>query len=358
MSLKVAIDISPLKTAHSVRGIGTYTRNLIESIQKLELSKINIDFLEIQNTVNSQKTYDIIHYPYFDLFSHTLPIRKRSKTIVTIHDVIPLVFPEHYPPGLKGQLNFWLQKIALKNLHTVIAVSYHSKRDIVKYLKYPEERIKVVYSAPSDVFGTTLTLAKKNEIIKKYNLPCQFILYVGDVNWNKNVLGLAQACKNLNTPLVIIGKQAVQTDFDKNHIENQSYVELLKQYGNDPSVIRLGFVEEKDLTVIYNLASVYCQPSFYEGFGLPILEAMACGCPVVSSNTSSLPEICGEAAIFFDPEKNEQIENSLTRVLLDKKLRDNLIKKGFLQVKKFSWQKTAEETIKIYEQVALDATNL
>jgi glycosyltransferase involved in cell wall biosynthesis len=148
-----------------------------------------------------------------------------------------------------------------------------------------------------------------------------------------------------------VGKQAIQENFDKKHVENRPLVQLIEEYGNDPLVRRLGFVLNDDLVAIYNLAAVYCQPSFYEGFGLPVLEAMACGCPVVAANTGSLPEICGNAAIMVNPNDIKSIAGGLREVVENEDLRRDLIKKGLNQVKKFSWEKTAEETIRVYERV-------
>ncbi len=356
MSVKVAIDISPIKTGHKVRGVGMYTQRLVETLQRigeLENQRIRIDPFDSSHepSAMSHQRFDLIHYPYFDLFFLTLPLRKIAKTVVTVHDVTPLVFPEHYPPGIKGKIKFLIQKLSLQSVSAVITDSQNSKNDIFKYLNYPEDKIHVVYLAQGDGF-------KKLEIDnwqlvtrRKYSLPDTFVLYVGDVNWNKNVLGLVKACKKIKVPLVVVGKQAVQEDFDRWHIENQSLVQLIGLYGKDPEIKRLGFVPEEDLVKIYNLATVYCQPSFYEGFGLPVLEAMACGCPVVVAKTSSLPEICGQAAVMVNPNDSNDIAWGLKKVLSDVKIKEMLIEKGITQSKKFSWKRTALQTLKVYEKM-------
>jgi glycosyltransferase involved in cell wall biosynthesis len=232
-----------------------------------------------------------------------------------------LLFPKAYPPGIRGKVKFILQKQTLQKVTHVITDSKTSKADIVKYLDYPQEKISVIYLAPANDRSTK---TPKDEVIEKYHLPPRFILYVGDINYNKNVLGLISACKLINIPLVIVGKQAVSDDYDATHTENQPLVELIRRYGKDTDIIRLGFIEEANLKTIYQLAAVYCQPSFYEGFGLPVLEAMSHGCPVVAANTGSLPEICGGAAIMCKP-TSTSIAEALHKTLQDENLRQNLI---------------------------------
>lgn len=346
--MKVAIDVSPLKSAHRFRGIGVYTKYLIEALQLVKRADFEMVLVEKGEI---PQDCDLIHYPYFDLFFLTLPLRRKKKTVVTIHDTTPLVFPEHYPPGIKGKLRFEAQKLVLRTVNGVITDSKSSKKDIAKYLNYPKEKIHVVSLAAADIFQPIKEGKKLDKVKKRYKLPNQFILYTGDVNYNKNILSLVKACKSIKVPLVIAGKQAVQKKFDKSHIENQPLVQLIKLHGKDPKVIRLGFVHHKDLVALYNLAIVYCQPSFYEGFGLPVLEAMACGTPVVTSKKASLPEIAGKAAVFVDPYDINDIANGLTAAINDEDLREDLIERGLKQAKKFSWRKTANETYKTYQKV-------
>lgn len=234
----------------------------------------------------------------------------------------------------------------------MITDSRNSKKDIIKYLGFPQEKILVVYLAPVNQFKKLKNGNEKLKVKQKYQLPEKFVLYVGDVNFHKNVLGLAKACQLVKIPLVIVGKQAAGKDFDQTHSENQPLVQLIKQFGDDPRVLRLGFVSNQDLAAIYSLATVYCQPSFYEGFGLPVLEAMAFGTPVVAANVASLPEICGQAALMVDPYQPKKIALGINRILNEPKLCDRLKKDGLKQVKKFSWQKTAHETLEVYQKVA------
>lgn len=340
--MRIAIDVSPLKSAHKFRGVGFYTKRLIKALRLIKVPDFSVRLIE-QGEI--PKDADLVHYPYLDLFFLSLPIKKPKPTVVTIHDVIPLIFPEHYPKGIRGWLKFQIQKFSLKRVSAVITDSKNSKGDIVRYLDFPKEKIHVVSLAPSKEF-------KPITIKQKYNLPERFVLYVGDINWNKNVPGLVRACEELKIPLVIVGKQAKSCDYDKTHPENQDLVWLQSAISNQQSaIIPTGFVPTKDLVTIYNLASVYCQPSFYEGFCLPVLEAMACGTPVVCSKVSSLPEVVDDVAIFVDPNDYNSIAGGIKKVIENKKLSETLRKRGLLQARKFSWQKTARETIRVYAKV-------
>jgi len=268
---------------------------------------------------------------------------------VTIHDTIPLVFPEHYPPGVKGNLKFQIQKFSLKNVKAVITDSENSKKDIFKYLNYPKEKIYVIPLAPAKDFKVIKNKDFLDKIKRKYKLPEKFILYVGDVNYNKNVLGLIKAFADFRDQekdfkLVLVGKAFLEEDLK----ETQEIIKLINLLDLNKNIIRLGWIPQEDLAGIYNSATVYCQPSFYEGFGLPVLEAMACGCPVVAANTSSLPEICGRAAIMFDPYNIKSIVEGIKMALNQK---SDLMAKGLRQVENFNWEKVAQKTYEVYQKV-------
>ena len=270
---------------------------------------------------------------------------------MTIHDLIYLIYPSHYPAGIKGNLRYGIQKFLVKKMDAIITISETSKKDIVRFLGIPQERISVIYLAPREIFKPVEDKSLLGKIREKYNLPEKFVLYVGDVNYNKNILGLAEACHLAKLPLVIVGKQAASDDFDRTHPENKSLVELLRKYGDDKDVIRLGFVEDADLVGIYNLATLYCQPSFYEGFGLPVLEAFASGCPVVAAKSQSIVEIGEPACLFADPGDPDDIAKKISMVLEDSELREQLIETGNVLVKNYSWAKTARETAEVYKKV-------
>lgn len=351
-NMRIAFDISPLESGHKVRGIGFYTRNLTLELKNIakktdwSLDEVNLQTREKQSTV-----YDLIHYPYFDLFFISLPFFKAAELVVTIHDVTPLLFPSDYPPGIKGKIKFEIQKFLLKKINAVITDTRTSKKDIAKYLGYPEDKIYPIYLGIDKQFVKIQNLKRCDQLRRKYNLPSKFVLYVGDVNPNKNLVRLAQACKIIGKTLVIVGKQAIVEDFNGKHAEMKMWVEFLSKYKSDPDVRRLGYIKGEELVGLYNSASVYCQPSLYEGFGLPVLEAMACGCPVVCAKTPALEEIAGDAALFANPYSSRDIASKLSDILERPKIKNTLVTKGYKNIQRFSWKKCALETLDVYKRV-------
>lgn len=337
--LKLYIDDSPLKSGHAVRGIGTYTRGL-----KDELSRHSgVDLLKNKNGS------DVILYPYFDLFFNTLKIENGEKVVVMIHDVIPLLYPKAYPPGIRGRLNLLKQKKELKKAVAILCDSETTKKDIVRFLDISQEKIFPTHLAPNPNIKPVTDGKKLNSVKEKYGLPDKFVLYVGDVNYNKNVLTLVEACISLDVTLVIAGKQATANDFDRNHPENQDLKKLVNEYSANSLIKRLGFVPDEELSALFSLATLYCQPSFYEGFGLPVLEAMAAFCPVVCAKTQALVEIAEDAVLYFDPKDKNDLANKLKKARDSSTLRESSKERGLKQVKKFSWKKTAEKTLEAIE---------
>lgn len=345
--IKAAIDSGPTKSGDALRGIGVHTVNLVKYLRKIK--DLDVDVVDFSKVDLGR--YDIAHYQKFHPYFFSFPFSRKTKIILTIHDLIYLIYPKHYPPGIKGRLRFLLQKLLLTKADAVITISETSKKDIVRFLGIPQGKIHVIYLAPRKIFKPIADQKILTRIKDKYNLPERFVLYVGDVNYNKNVLGLCKACKLAKTPLVIAGKQAASKDFDRAHPENKPLVRLLKDYGEDPDVMRIGFVPDEDLVGVYNLANIYCQPSFYEGFGLPVLEAMASGCPVVASRTQALVEIAEPGAIFADPKDSVDIAEKISLLLKDSTLRTQLIETGKVIVKKYSWDKVARDTHNVYKEV-------
>jgi len=348
--MKVGLDISPLTTSHQVRGIGFYTQRLRDSLLKLAEKKKDFKLIEIDT--DSKQKVDIIHYPYFSPFFRTLPLIKFTKTIVTVHDLIPLKFPDQFPPGRKGKWKWFWQRLSLKTARAIITDSHASKKDIIKFAGIKPKKIFTIYLAADSEFQVIGNRNHLDRLRKRYNLPKKFVLYVGDLNWNKNVMMLARVCSQLKYPLVVIGKQSLTTDYDKEHIENQEVVKFQKyaqQYHKH--ILRLGFVPTEDLAGIYNLAICYAQPSIAEGFGLPVLEAMASGCPVITSKKTSLSEIAGQAALLINPKEEKDLIESL-KILWEKPgARKSYITLGLDQAKRFSWEKTAKKTYEVYKRV-------
>ena len=332
------IRVNILETNHSLgRGVGFYTSNLINALKNN--SKI----------ILTDKNQDLNHYPYFDLFYPTLPLIKNKPTVVTIHDVTPLAMPDKYPKGVRGTLGLLHQRLSLLNISGVITDSEYSKRDIVKFLGLKKDKVFVIPLAIDSIYNTSYSSEKLLSIKKKYNLPNSFILNVsGGPNPNKNLPALAIATDNIGIPLVIVGKGMLQEVSEPVHPELQDLVKLKKF----KHVIYPGLVPTDDLVGIYQLASLYCQPSLYEGFGLPLLEAMAAKCLVVSSKSTSLPEIYPEGTITFDPKDPKdmiiKIREALDLSDKDKKIK---IEKAKHKASDFSWTKTASDTIKVYQKV-------
>lgn len=342
----IGFDTRPLSNLSSSRGIGVYTTNLLNNLSKIDdLEIIPITKGKLPNNV------DLIHYPYFDIFFPTLPLRTSKPEIVTIHDLTPLVLPELYPSGIKGQLTFLRQKFALKKIKAIITDSISSRKDIINFLNVPAEKVFYVPLAAQEGISK---IDNKIEISvkSKYNLPKNYCLYVGDINRNKNIPSLIQACKNLNIHLIIIGKQAVSKDFDTTHVENADLVYLQKEANYSSSIIKtLGFIPTEELSIIYNKALALVMPSLYEGFGIPILEAMSCGCPVICSKNGSLPEVAGDSAVYCNTDVKSIIKALNFVMNLSDGQRLLIIQAGLEHAKKFSWSTTAEKTFQIYKQV-------
>lgn len=352
--IKVAFCVKPLNSGHSGRGVGYYSRNILENLKSLN----NVEVEEFED-ISKIKKADIVHYPWFDLFYRTLPLIKKFPTIVTVHDVMPLLYPKQYPIGLKGRLNFELQKIALKSCKYIITVSETSKKDIVKFLGINEEKITVIYEAASDKFKI-LADFELLKVKRKFSLPEDFLLYVGDANFNKNTPFLIEGFKKLkmleefkNLKLVLVGNVFLKKPDNINHPELKNLkktLSLITEYKLEKEIIMPGQLETDELVAFYNLALLYIQPSLYEGFGLPILEAMSCGTPVISSDTPALKEIGGEAAVYFNPKDLNSFVDCLNNVLQNKSIQDKLSKLGLISTKRFTWEKTAYETIKVYKK--------
>jgi len=351
--MKVAVDTGPLKSGDSVRGIGVYTRELIDAMQKAGGNVFEIQPIDYFNHQSSTiNHFSAVHLTRFNPFYVCLPFNKpkHTKFVMTIYDLIPLIYPDHYQPGVKGWISWQINKFLIKrNVDAVITISETSKKDICRFIGINPDRVNVIHLAPRSIFRKLAIGNWKSEITKTYGLPESFVLYVGDVNYNKNIPLLIAACKQAKISLVICGKQAKEIDkLDLNHPE------LRHLKGVDwTGVVRVGFVSDDDLVKIYNLASVYIQPSLYEGFGFPVLEANAAGTPVICSKTQALVEITSGAAVFTDPKNSKDLSKKIKLLMSDYELRNKLASDGLENAKKYSWKLTAERTIKVYEKIRI-----
>lgn len=352
--MNIAIDVSPLRSGnflkHRVRGTGFYLKNLKNSLEKY-YPQNNYTFFSSGERL--PQNVDLVHYPYFEPFFLSLPFKTKSKFIVTVHDLTPLVFPGNFPSGIKGKIKWNLQRLRLRKANAIITDSQSSKKDIVRLAQIPGNKINVIYLAAGEEFEVIRSSELQIKNLKnKYNLPDKFALYVGDVTWNKNLPALVEAAKISKIPLVLVGKAIAEKEFDRNNPWNQDLVRVKKMTSENANISVLGFVPQDDLVSLYNIATVFVMPSFYEGFGLPILEAMSCGCPVVVSKEGSIPEVAGDAAFYVDAYDVNSIAQGMEKVFKDAMLQKKLSRKGIAQSGKFSWKKTAEETMKVYKKVA------
>ena len=355
--MRIAIDISPLTSGnflqHRVRGTGFYLKNLKESLLKYHPDN-EYEFFNKQEKIKIEP--DIIHYPYFEPYFLTLPSKVSGNNVVTVHDLTPLVFKNEFPAGVRGEVKWIIQKKRLKRAGAIITDSNSSKKDINKFSGIDNSKIHVVYLAAASYF-TQIPEEKKRGIIKKFNLPEDFVLYVGDVTWNKNLPGLIEAISKTGSNLVIAGAAFANEAFDRSNPWNKDLAKSQELAKQNKRIISTGFVDNDDLVALYNAAKLLVMPSFYEGFGLPVLEAMSCGCPVVTTNMGSLPEIAGQAAYFVDPYSIDSIRKGIEKIAEDKNLREKLSMKGLEQALKFSWKKTAIGTVNVYEKTAGEDKN-
>lgn len=347
--MNVYLHDEPLSSGHKFRGIGFYTKSLIKSLNKLK----DIELLLASENPKVPLGTDIIHYPYFDLYEKSLKIHGSIPTVVTVHDVIPLVFPERFPAGIRGTANLWFQIRALNKAACILTDSDCSKSDISQSLRVDPAKIHTIRLAASKVYKRlTKSELERLDVVNKYSLPKKYLLYVGDVNWHKNVESLIEAFKSVkrsekDLELILVGKAFTNTSIP----EVQRIDAVIESLKLKNSVRKLGFVETQDLVGIFNNASAYVQPSYYEGFGLSVLEAMACGAPVISTKGGSLGEILSDAAIITGNSPKAIAKGIRTVLALSENDRQVMIKKGIQNAQKYTWEKTAKQTRDIFKSL-------
>jgi glycosyltransferase involved in cell wall biosynthesis len=268
------------------------------------------------------------------------------KKVLTIHDIIPILFTKNLPHIYK----LWKPtlKLITNKIDLIIADSENTKNDCIKFLKIPEDKIRVIYLAADKKYRTLDNKnILKNDIKCKYNINSPFVLYVGNVESRKNIISLIKSFyklknKGITHKLVLIGA----LNFGSKQIFN-----LVQELDLINEVIFPGYVSNEDLVKFYNIADLFVYPSLYEGFGLPPLEAMSCGCPVITSNSSSLPEVVGDAGLMVDPYDYDDLTSKMYQILTNEGLRIGLINKSLKRAKMFNWEKTARKTWEVYEEV-------
>lgn len=280
---------------------------------------------------------DLLHVPHFNA-----PLKKKNPLVITIHDLIYLKITNSAP----AYKRFAAKRIisnAVKNADKIIAVSQNTKNDLINLYPKTKEKISVIYEAADPIFKkiTNQQTLEATKIL--FGLPEKYILFVGSLKKHKNIEGLIYACnqlkaKGLKHLLVITGRF---------HRQESQILEKIKACG----ALYLGEVTDDELVKIYNLADLLVLPSFYEGFGLPVLEAMACQTPVIASNISSLPEIIENSKFLFDPKNNDEIAQKIYLILTDASVRNECIQNGQRITAKFNWENTAKKTLNIYQEL-------
>ncbi|MBI3764639.1 MAG: glycosyltransferase family 4 protein [Chloroflexi bacterium] len=286
---------------------------------------------------------DLLHSPDF-----VPPLDGRWRSLITVHDLTFLRYPQFLTPDSRRYYNEQI-KAAVRRADAISADSFATRDDIVNLLGVPAEKIAVVHLAPDAAFAPVTAEAVATSLAR-HNLPRDYILFVGTLEPRKNVDGLLRAYATLPDapPLALAGRPGWLFDETQTLISNLHLTDRVCLLQDFPS---------SDLPALYSGASVFILPSHYEGFGLPVLEAMACGTPTIIADRASLPEIAGDAALRIDPDDPASIANAIHTALTDSALRQSLVALGFEQVKRFSWRKTAEETMAVY-RATLERSNV
>jgi glycosyltransferase involved in cell wall biosynthesis len=287
--------------------------------------------------------------PGAELFQATehllLPLRE-VPTVLTVHDLIFRYHPAHHKPLNRWYLNLTMPLYCRRASH-IIAISEQTRRDLLAAYGLPPAKITVIYEAADPRFRPQ-SAESVAAVRARYGLPNRYLLFVGTIEPRKNLTTLLEALNRIRDrepriKLVIVGRKGWLYE---------GFFRRLRELSLEGEVIFTGFVPDEDLPAFYTAAALFVFPSLYEGFGLPPLEAMACGVPVVCSNTSSLPEIVGDAALTFDPLDAEEMAATIEEALRHEVLREEMREKGLRQAAKFSWEKTARETRRVYREVA------
>jgi glycosyltransferase involved in cell wall biosynthesis len=370
--MRIAIDARKLRDF----GIGTYIRNILIELSRLDRTTeyvvlcrpddldsgdvLGQNFRMVPETAPlysiseqikiplslAREKVRLVHEPHY-----VLPPAIQCRSVVTIHDCIHLMFPQYLPGRLayvyaKGSM--WA---ATRKADRILTVSEASKRDILRFFDVPPDKVEVIYNAIDERFLAPANVERMDLVRQRYQLDDPFVMYVGNIKPHKNIerlieaFGRARAQSPDNLKLIIIGDE-----ISKYPALRQS----VHKHKLDKHVRFLGFQPMETLAAFYRLARAFVFPSLYEGFGLPPLEAMACGSPVVTSNVSSLPEVAGGAALLVDPYDVEAIAHGIVRAVTDDALRADLIARGHERARSFSWAQSVKKIHQIYMQVAGD----
>lgn len=353
-------------------GIGVYTNNLLRELFKIDKSNQYIllykdtksigkfsgypNVQEMAIKMPTKLLWDQIAVPWIvvteklDLIFNpklSVPLFVRCKTVFVFHGAEQFAHPEIF--RFYDRIYFTLtMPFFCKKASIIISTTEKGIKDIGYYLRVNTSKIKPIHHGLNKQFlNIDKSKSSLENIISKYNLPNKYILFVGGLTPLKNIGRLLQAFQKLKKRLP--GYKLVIIGFKRWKYKKE--IELIKTLELENDVIFAGWVQDEDMPALYGLADVLAFPSLYEGFGIPLLEAMACGCPIVTSNTGGLPEVAGEAAVFVNPYDVEDIANAMFNIINDNSLRQHLIGRGYKQVKKFSWEKCASEVLEVFERL-------
>lgn len=372
--MKIGID-ARMYGAKSTSGIGVYIKSLTDELfridqtndyimfmlepafsqfnpphQRVKKIKVNARWYSWSEQLELPKILlkhqlDLVHFPHFNV-----PILYPRKFIVTIHDITPKFFPgPKVKKSIVHKIGYQLVfRTGLNRAQKIIAISQHTKKNLIKHFKTAPNKIEVTHLGFNQNFKTVTAGQKIKEFKNKYNITKPFIFYLGVWRDHKNLPGLIRAFDslksqyNLDYQLVLGGKPDPKYPEIRQAIDNSL---------NKTDIITPGFIPDKELALFYTAADLFILPSFAEGFGLVTLESMSCGTPVVGSDSTSLPEILQAAALYFNPNDEQNIAATINKVLTDKNLYNDLKNKGLTQIQKYSWQACAQKTLKIYQNI-------
>ena len=368
-TVRIAIDARKLRDY----GIGTYVRNLLRHLARLDrtteyvvlcheadkqmASHLGENFRPMLDSSPGYSIREQLSIPldlqraHVDLFHaphYVLPPLTPCRSVVTIHDCIHLRFPQYLPNRLAHAYAHSSLWIATHRASRILTVSETSKRDILDFFKVPESKIDVIYNAIDERFWEPPPAEEIDHVRERYQLDDPFVLYAGNIKPHKNIERLIEAFYTLkkrgfdNVKLLIIGDEISRYATLRRAVHRHKLHKHVRFFG---------FVPDKTLASLYRLAAVFVFPSIYEGFGLPPLEAMASGTPVITSNVSSLPEVVGDAAVLIDPYQSDEIADAMERVLTDETLRADLRRRGLERARHFSWERSIRRVREIYGEV-------
>lgn len=379
--MKIAVELQPILKERS--GVGWYNYNLIKEFVRIGFSFTGLalncigtnsiksvirefsgyidifkfipyeiyyrmwDYIPIKYNSLFRAKADIYHF-----FNFIVPPRINGKVITTIYDMVYKKYPDTMTRANYNRLDKNIKR-STEHADIVVTISENSKREIIEYLGAPEEKIRIVSpGVDMDIYSCMYSEEEKKYIRSKYGLPNRYILYLGTLEPRKNINSIIEGYalyksinKSSDLKLVIAGKKGWMYD---------SIFESVKANNLLDDVVFTGYIEEVYKPIIYKLSNMFVFPSLYEGFGMPVLEAMAAGVPVITSNSSSLPEVAGDAGLMVEPKDIQAIADCIAKLDSDSNLRNELITRGLERSKLFTWEQSAEKLIQIYKELGAE----